>query len=190
MQKRACEVPFCKKYSSRTKDRFCSAHRSELQRRKITPFKQIMPFWAVYKCKVHSYLPLSSCYINSTTKQLYCKACVLKHRKDNYCPLKKKKYERKKRKQIKSSQLKTKYNISYRDYLQKLLTQNKQCKICSINIHDYYKQTGKKYFDVDHSHKDNKIRDLLCNTCNQGIGYLKDNINTIQSALNYLKKHA
>lgn len=41
---------------------------------------------------------------------------------------------------------------------------------------------------IDHCHTTGKIRGLLCNKCNTGIGLLGDNIEGLQAALNYLIK--
>lgn len=39
---------------------------------------------------------------------------------------------------------------------------------------------------IDHNHVSNKIRGVLCNRCNLGIGFLKENINNLLSAIKYL----
>ena len=41
---------------------------------------------------------------------------------------------------------------------------------------------------IDHCHTTNKVRGLLCRTCNVAIGYLNDDIALLESAINYLKK--
>lgn len=41
---------------------------------------------------------------------------------------------------------------------------------------------------VDHDHSTGHVRGLLCNNCNAGMGYLKDNEKVLESALSYLKK--
>lgn len=43
---------------------------------------------------------------------------------------------------------------------------------------------------VDHCHKTGKIRGLLCNPCNKGIGNLKDDKQVILNALTYLNQHS
>jgi Recombination endonuclease VII len=42
---------------------------------------------------------------------------------------------------------------------------------------------------VDHDHITNKVRQLLCNTCNGGIGFLKDNLELVERAADYLRRH-
>ena len=46
-----------------------------------------------------------------------------------------------------------------------------------------------KRFAIDHCHKTQKVRGLLCAFCNALIGYAKDSIETLQSAIEYLKFH-
>ena len=40
---------------------------------------------------------------------------------------------------------------------------------------------------VDHNHETGKVRGLLCNDCNRGIGLLKDNPMFLANALKYLE---
>ncbi len=41
---------------------------------------------------------------------------------------------------------------------------------------------------IDHCHKKNTFRGLLCTKCNRGLGFFNDDILIIQNAINYLKK--
>ena len=45
---------------------------------------------------------------------------------------------------------------------------------------------GKKKLAVDHNHVTGKIRGLLCNNCNRGLGLFKDNGKLLARALIYL----
>ena len=45
-----------------------------------------------------------------------------------------------------------------------------------------------KRFPVDHCHKTGKIRGILCNRCNQALGLLKDSIDSLKRAIEYLEK--
>lgn len=42
---------------------------------------------------------------------------------------------------------------------------------------------------VDHCHDTMKVRALLCQFCNQGIGQFKENVSILESAIEYLKIH-
>ena len=46
-----------------------------------------------------------------------------------------------------------------------------------------------KLLHVDHDHVSGAVRGLLCYNCNNGLGRFKDDIQTLQKAINYLKKH-
>jgi hypothetical protein len=64
-----------------------------------------------------------------------------------------------------------------------IVKQNNKCAIC-------YRPFGTNVAsrpNVDHDHKTKKIRGLLCNSCNRGIGFLKDNISVVSAALKYLR---
>ena len=41
-------------------------------------------------------------------------------------------------------------------------------------------------FAVDHDHKTGKVRGLLCNQCNRGLGMLGDTKEAVERVLNYL----
>jgi len=41
---------------------------------------------------------------------------------------------------------------------------------------------------VDHDHKNDKYRGLLCNHCNRGLGHFRDNPIILQKAIDYLSK--
>src|ERR1700693_631716 len=76
------------------------------------------------------------------------------------------------------------YGITLEEYDSIFKDQKGCCAICGI----YYSKLKKKLC-VDHNHLTGKVRGLLCNACNQGIGYLQENNTTLLSALKYLEKH-
>lgn len=79
--------------------------------------------------------------------------------------------------------LKNKYGIDQEDYDVMLKEQDYVCAICGGGqINNYVN------FSVDHCHNTGKVRGLLCQTCNQGLGLFKENIITIQNAIKYLEK--
>lgn len=66
--------------------------------------------------------------------------------------------------------------------LQLTIKQNGCCAICGVTEEDLNKR-----FSIDHCHKTDKIRGLLCTRCNSLIGFAKDNISTLQNSINYLR---
>jgi hypothetical protein len=40
---------------------------------------------------------------------------------------------------------------------------------------------------LDHCHKKNKVRGIICRDCNFGLGNFKDNIKTLIKAIKYLR---
>lgn len=63
--------------------------------------------------------------------------------------------------------------------------QNGVCAICGEEEKDLLR--GKtRTLCIDHCHKSNKIRGLLCNKCNTGLGLFRDNVDFLNKAIGYL----
>lgn len=84
-----------------------------------------------------------------------------------------------------------KYGISSKQYEEMKKKQNDKCAICDRHESELNLDGNKKFFPlcIDHSHKTNKVRGLLCHECNRAIGLFKDKIEIIKSALVYLQSH-
>lgn len=81
------------------------------------------------------------------------------------------------------SKIKIAYGISRDEYLE-LLGEESLCKICKNEL------IVTKHIHVDHCHTNGVIRGILCNHCNRMLGAAKDNVQTLQNAIDYLNKHA
>ena len=88
---------------------------------------------------------------------------------------------------IKAQRRWSNYRITPEQFNALLVKQDGKCAICSM----IFKQDGKKneVAVVDHCHTTDKIRGLLCLTCNNGIGLLKDNPTTIRNAVVYIERN-
>lgn len=63
-----------------------------------------------------------------------------------------------------------------------LLSQNNSCAICKTSFNEI--KTC-----VDHCHKKEKIRGILCNKCNLGLGLFKDDPLLLKLAASYIESH-
>jgi hypothetical protein len=82
----------------------------------------------------------------------------------------------------------SKYNMLVDDYNKTLFAQNGVCAICRCP--ETHTQKGiLTPLCVDHDHKTNEIRGLLCRICNKGLGLFNDDIDLILSAIEYLRKY-
>lgn len=84
----------------------------------------------------------------------------------------------------KKYKLKYFFNLEYDKYLEMLEKQNNCCAICNVN-----QDTLKKKLSVDHNHITGKVRGLLCEQCNFGIGNLKDSLELLKQAIKYLEEN-
>lgn len=73
------------------------------------------------------------------------------------------------------------YKISPEMFLGMYEKQEGLCKICREKM---------AVPCIDHNHTSGKVRDLLCVTCNAGLGNFKENPDIFLSAVEYLKYHA
>lgn len=79
----------------------------------------------------------------------------------------------------KFSRIKKEYNLTKEEYFQLVKTQSSSCKICNSYQKDHFK------LHIDHCHKTNKVRGLLCNKCNQGLGLFNHNSKLLHKAILY-----
>lgn len=82
-------------------------------------------------------------------------------------------------------QLLKRYGLTIEDYNRILEEQNSRCGICGRT--DSGRKTSKRLC-VDHDHETKRVRGLLCNNCNLGIGRFKTQA-LLEKAIIYYKKH-
>lgn len=73
------------------------------------------------------------------------------------------------------------YGITHDKFLAMLDAQGGVCAICKNG-------NGKRAMNVDHDHATGAVRGLLCDRCNPMLGYARDDIAVLQTAIEYLTK--
>lgn len=74
--------------------------------------------------------------------------------------------------------MRNKFGLSKLEYAQLLKQFKHKCYMC-----------GSKFnLCVDHNHKTGKVRGILCQNCNRGIGLLHEEIKRLTRAIKYLKE--
>jgi hypothetical protein len=95
-------------------------------------------------------------------------------------------YDKRDKEEIREKAWERRYGIKREWYDTVLKIQGGCCAICKST------EVGRKghtYFHVDHDHDTGEVRGLLCDLCNRGLGYFKDNSKLLLEASNYLEKH-
>lgn len=87
-----------------------------------------------------------------------------------------------------NGRLRAEFGITQQDYDAILLRQDGKCAICGATENHVNHPRKRKFLYVDHDHTTGKVRGLLCHNCNFGIGYFKDNPESLRQAAAYLDK--
>ena len=113
----------------------------------------------------------------------YCKACKCEQaRQYRKTPAGIESRGREDRSRARYHQIKSRYGLD-RDAYHDLIDGIHHCQICGNAF------TGTEPV-IDHCHATGNVRGLLCMACNSMLGYAKDNIQTLSSAIQYLKTTA
>lgn len=132
---------------------------------------EIPPDWAAGRCKIHGYLREDQMYYSSMAKGKYktkgCRRCTLdRNIKNNYG---------------------LKGGID--EYERMAAEQDHKCAICKQeNLSVTNDRTQIRKLAIDHCHKTGKFRGIICVHCNNGLGYFRDNVDFLKSAIDYLNE--
>lgn len=78
-----------------------------------------------------------------------------------------------------------KYGLTPEEYEAKSASQSHLCEICNkVEAH------ANCSLAVDHDHNTNKVRGLLCSSCNLLLGHAKDSVAILKKSILYLKKYS
>lgn len=78
------------------------------------------------------------------------------------------------------------YGITDEDYARMLAEQGGRCAICGG---EGTANSRIKRFHVDHDHKAGRVRGLLCQVHNQGLGYFQDDPALLRAAADYIERY-
>lgn len=78
---------------------------------------------------------------------------------------------------LRRNRIKTRYGLTVEEVEAIKIDQQGLCAICSREP---------EYWHIDHDHVTNKVRGLLCGSCNMGLGMFKDNTDSLKQAIEYL----
>ena len=73
-----------------------------------------------------------------------------------------------------------KYGIDGDTFLQILNKQGNKCAGCNLELSNPH---------IDHCHKTEKVRGLLCKECNSTLGFVKENTTTLRNLADYLENN-
>lgn len=98
-------------------------------------------------------------------------------------------YQHKERNQVRTRRnvLAKKYGITIEQYDEMFKNQSGNCAICGI---PQPMSSRNASLVIDHCHSTNKVRGLLCDYCNSGLGFFKDDIKRLESAIKYITLHS
>jgi len=75
------------------------------------------------------------------------------------------------------------YGLSPRVFAELETAQQGKCAICSGL------PTSGQHLHIDHDHINGIVRGLLCRRCNSGLSMFRDNLDTLQNAVDYLTRN-
>ena len=129
------------------------------------------------RCSVEKPATLfAKCKAKKNGLQSYCRKCATEVRKNS------KPYRYIDKEREREIQYKYKYGITSEMFESLWNNQSGLCAICCKVL-----RKADRGYAIDHNHETKKVRGLLCNQCNTGLGLLQDNPDILRSALDYLQ---
>ena len=146
--------------------------------------------------KCYERKPLTDFYMDSRNKlrtQPRCKECQKKMSREWWAANGKQSYRNHKQQQLdwrrdnperyamrqRRYHLKRKYAMSIADFQARVLAQGGKCAACGTAAE----------LVIDHCHARSKVRELLCQSCNKGLGCFFDDPTKLRLAAEYLERH-
>jgi Recombination endonuclease VII len=186
---RICQAPNCENPRDiKQRSSLCVMHRVRRSRYKSfdlpLKIKDNLPPGIVKICKIHGELTEKQIYYNPSGK--YCwPQCIMCKKVSNT-------------KFLKKCPSRHRNEFQKKRYEELFFLQEGRCAICkkpeTSRSTNSSRSKETKRLAIDHCHESEKagifkIRGLLCHFCNVSLGGFKDSIETLESAIIYLKSH-
>lgn len=127
---------------------------------------------------------------------LICTKCLInpsrnaEGKRGSWCnPCQRKLVKKKTREENRRDRLKRYYNLTLEEVNERYEAQGKRCLICTEFMTQPEIGNTKRTLNIDHCHNTNKVRGIICSSCNVGLGNFGDNPGTLYRAYTYLKEH-
>ena len=130
------------------------------------------------ECPEDNPQPLTNFHKQSTGKLGVRSRCRTCHNQDM------REYERERGPEWRRKKTLQRYGITPEDYNRMLEEQEGKCAICQSTDSEH---PITELLVVDHCHLTGKVRGLLCNTCNRGIGFMREETDRLLNAAVYLE---
>lgn len=82
----------------------------------------------------------------------------------------------------------SRYGVTPDEYQLMLAAQDSKCSLCGFVPPPGGVKAASR-LHVDHDHETGRVRSLLCNGCNRGLGYLQDSPELLRAAADYIERH-
>ncbi len=126
----------------------------------------------------------------------YCLSCAREIQKEwrlanpeKYKKQQRMSYQKHRKQRIADShriRLKSRFGLTVEEFEQMRINQNDICPICHNKM--IKGSSDKRGMAIDHNHATNVVRDLLCQSCNRGLGIFDEDIDSLKRAIEYLIK--
>lgn len=161
----------------RSECRECSRKRNKTDRRRNIHRHSIDELGRKQCGRCEKWLTLDKYGLDRTRKggrSRLCKECKATERK-TYSPS-----------GHRNNHLRRSYGLSIEQFNAMVEKQHGRCGICG----EVPTEGWRRALAVDHCHSSGKVRALLCQPCNMGLGAFKDRCDLLESAIEYLKRHS
>ncbi len=115
--------------------------------------------------------------------QVWCKTCDLRYKKETNFRIRlvseqwRKRNPEKWRASVSKRVMLYRYGLTETDHEALLKEHANRCGICGVEM---------QKLNIDHCHKTNRVRGLLCGPCNRGLGCFNDSTEKLSKAIRYL----